>query len=114
MSAITTHVLDTSTGRPGAGIAVVLERKGEATGWQIVGEGTTDVDGRSRDLLPDSEAFSAGDYRLTFQTAPYFLSKNIECFFPHVTISFTVKNAGQHYHVPLLISPFGYSTYRGS
>lgn len=114
MSAITTHVLDTSTGRPGAGIAVVLERKTDSAGWQAIAEGTADSDGRIKDLLLANEILVPAHYRLIFETGPYFLLQNIECFFPQVTISFVVEDAEQHYHVPLLVSPFGYSTYRGT
>lgn len=114
MSAITTHVLDTAAGRPGAGIPVVLERRTHSTGWQGIAEGITDIDGRINDLLPEGDAFLPGHYRLVYETAAYFLLKNIECFFPQITIGFVVKDPAQHYHVPLLLSPFGYMTYRGS
>jgi 5-hydroxyisourate hydrolase len=114
MSGITTHILDTSMGKPSAGIPVILERKTHTSGWQVVGEGISDIDGRAKDLLPATEAFLPGHYRLSFDTAAYFAMRGIECFFPMVTVGFVVKNAQQHYHVPLLLSPFGYSTYRGS
>ena len=114
MSGITTHVLDTSIGKPAAGIPVALERNTHSAGWQAVGEGITDIDGRLTGLLPAGEAFSAGHYRLIFETGPYFEQKDINCFFPRVTITFVVKNTQEHHHVPLLVSPFGYSTYRGS
>jgi 5-hydroxyisourate hydrolase len=114
MSAITTHILDTTTGSPGIGIPVVLERKTHASGWQAIADGITDTDGRAKDLLPPTEAFLPGHYRLIFDTAAYFAMRSIECFFPLVTVGFVVKDIAQHYHVPLLLSPFGYSTYRGS
>ena len=114
MSAITTHILDTTSGRPGAGIPVVLERKTHTSGWQSIAEGITDIDGRVNDLLSATEAFLPGHYRLIFDTGAYFAMKNLECFFPQVTVGFVVKDPVQHYHVPLLLSPFGYSTYRGS
>ena len=114
MSAITTHILDTTSGRPGSGIPVVLERKSQSAGWQKIAEGITNTDGRLNDLLSDEEAFEAGHYRLSFETGSYFLSQNVECFFPNITISFVVRDPAQHFHVPLLLSPFGYSTYRGS
>lgn len=105
MSAITTHVLDTASGRPAAGIAVRLEvRDGEQ--WRELARGKTDDDGRLR-TLPSIEA---GTYRLVFDTGAY----NPDGFFPEVAIVFEVNDAAQHYHVPLLLSPFGYSTYRGS
>jgi 5-hydroxyisourate hydrolase len=114
MSAITTHVLDITVGKPGAGIPVTLERKTHATGWQVIGEGITDFDGRANDLMSANDVFEPGHYRLTFETATYFTAKEIESFFPQVTVSFVVRDALKHYHVPLLLSPFGYSTYRGS
>jgi 5-hydroxyisourate hydrolase len=114
MSPITTHVLDTTLGRPGAGIAVVLERKTHSAGWQKIADGMTNSDGRINDLLASNEAFLPGHYRLTFETGPYFLVSGQDGFFPQVTITFVVKDAAQHYHVPLLLSPFGYSTYRGT
>lgn len=114
MSHITTHVLDTSTGKPAAEIAVTLERRTHAAGWQMIADGITDRDGRIRNLLSPQDEFSAGHYRLIFETGPYFLTREIECFFPQVTIAFVVNDPEQHYHVPLLLGPFGYTTYRGS
>ncbi len=114
MSAITTHILDIALGQPGAGIPVVLERKTHASGWQVAGEGMTDADGRANDLIPSKDVFLTGHYRLIFDTGAYFSLRNAEAFFPQITISFVVKDARQHYHVPLLLSPFGYTTYRGS
>ncbi len=114
MSSITTHVLDTASGQPGAGISVVLERKTHSAGWQKIAEGMTNADGRINDLLPHSEAFLPGHYRLIFESGPYFLVHDREVFFPQISIMFVVKDPIQHYHVPLLLSPFGFSTYRGS
>jgi 5-hydroxyisourate hydrolase len=113
MSAITTHVLDTSRGRPAAGIHVVLERQDARDGWTPVAEGATDEDGRLRTLMPEGTPPLPGSYRLTFDTASYFKAQAIPTFYPHVTVTFTVGDE-THYHVPLLLSPFGYSTYRGS
>lgn len=113
MSPITTHILDTTSGKPGAGIPVVLERKTHTAGWQAIADGMTNADGRINDLLSVDDVFMPGHYRLIFDTGSYFLLSNIECFFPQVIISFVVKDPTQHYHVPLLLSPFGYSTYRG-
>ena len=112
MSAITTHVLDTSTGRPAAGIAVKLEQQA-GIGWQSAGLGVTREDGRVSDLLAGSP-LAIGTYRLTFDTAAYFHTRSQPAFYPQVQVIFTVADAGQHYHVPLLLSPYGYSTYRGS
>ncbi len=109
MSGITTHVLDTSRGRPARGVPVVLEVRSE-TGWREIGRGETDGDGRVRQLLSEG----AGIYRLTFQLEAYFQAQGIEGFYPEAAIVFHVRDASQHYHVPLLLSPYGYSTYRGS
>jgi 5-hydroxyisourate hydrolase len=111
MSAITTHVLDTALGRPAAGVSVRLERlhAGQVT---ALATGSTDGDGRVPDLGPDQ--VEAGTYRLLFDTAAYFAASGQTGFFPEVGISFTLADPAQHYHVPLLLSPFAYSTYRGS
>jgi len=109
MSAITTHVLDTARGRPAAGVPVRLERDGRA-----LGTGTTDEDGRLRGLLPAGGPLAPGIYRLVFDTGAYFLAQGTEGFYPHVAIDFQVRDGTRHHHVPLLLSPFGYSTYRGS
>ncbi len=114
MSAITTHVLDTTSGKPGAGILVSLERKTHSAGWQKLAEGMTNIDGRITDLLSPTEAFLPGHYRLIFDTAPYFLLQNQQAFFSQISILFVVKDPMEHYHVPLLLSPYGYTTYRGS
>lgn len=111
MSAITTHVLDTSIGRPAAGVRVRLDRCVGAT-WIDVAAGETDADGRCRTLL--QEALHAGSWRLTFDTGSYFARQGVAGFYPEVSITFVVEDPGQHFHVPLLVSPFGYSTYRGS
>jgi len=114
MSQITTHVLDTSRGRPAAGVPVLLETQTDGGGWQTLGRGETDADGRLRGLLAEGAKLAAGLYRLTFDTAAYFDSQGTEGFYPEVAITFRVADAAQHYHVPLLLSPYGYSTYRGS
>jgi 5-hydroxyisourate hydrolase len=113
MSAITTHILDVSKGTPARGVPVTLERQ-TITNWEIIGKGTTDEDGRLRDLLVSEAILQAGNYRLIFDTETYFAKQQIEGFYPQVTVAFAVRDAAQHYHVPLLLSPFGYSTYRGS
>ena len=114
MSAITTHVLDVSIGRPGAEIPVRLHRQTDDGRWEQIGSGKTDADGRTRDLIPDGGPLTAALYRLTFEVGPYFRNNQVDGFYQEVTIAFIVKDASQHYHVPLLLSPFGYSTYRGS
>lgn len=113
MSGITTHVLDTARGKPAAGVAITLEIRTE-DGWRALGNAATDPDGRARRLLPDGVALITGTYRITFATAAYFRDLGIESFYPEASIVFDVRDSEQHYHVPLLLSPFGYSTYRGS
>jgi len=113
MSAITTHVLDLSTGRPAAGLTVTLERRGAEGAWTKLAEKCTDPDGRVRDLL-GSTPLSAGVWRLTFATGDYFVGRQVKSFLPEACVTFEVFDAAQHHHVPLLLSPFGYSTYRGS
>ncbi len=112
MSAITTHILDTSLGRPADGVLVELHEESDE-GWKSVGEGRTDANGRCNTLMT-SEAAESGTYRLLFHTASYFQAQNRETFYPEIQVIFEVNDPRQHYHVPLLISPFGYSTYRGS
>jgi 5-hydroxyisourate hydrolase len=114
MSTITTHVLDTALGRPAVGVSVALERVGSEGLSILVGAGMTDQDGRVRELLAPGEKLDAGDYRLRFATAAYFARDSRESFYPVVVVEFTVAGASSHYHVPLLLSPFGYATYRGS
>jgi 5-hydroxyisourate hydrolase len=114
MSAITTHVLDTSRGRPASGVPVTLEIQSAEHGWWLIGKGETDADGRFKELLSQEHVLAQGLYRLTFDTATYFASQNVESFYPEVCIIFSVRDAAQHYHVPLLLNPYGYSTYRGS
>ncbi|MET9259971.1 hydroxyisourate hydrolase [Amycolatopsis sp. NPDC004079] len=105
MSLVTTHVLDTATGKPAAGIAVRFERQDGS----LIAEGATDDDGRIRDLGPDT--LDPGVYRLIFDTGGYL---GPEAFFPDVTIAFRIVDGTSHHHVPVLLSPFAYSTYRGS
>jgi len=111
MAGITTHVLDTSRGKPAAGVGVTLERRNAEGEWAPVGRGETDDNGRLKTLVAEVET---GVFRLTFDTGTYFRERHVESFFPEVTIVFEVRDTAQHYHVPLLLSPFGYSTYRGS
>ena len=110
---ISTHVLDTSLGRPAAGVAVRLQRL-EGGHWVDVSRDETDTDGRVPSLLPSGEIEAAGAFRLTFDVADYFEAQGQETFYTTIAIDFVVRDASQHYHVPLLLSPFGYSTYRGS
>jgi len=113
---ISTHILDTARGQPAPNVLVILERLA-TDGAALTGEmarAKTDADGRVRELLPSSASFGAGRYRLTFDTGSYFASRGMEPFYPSVVVTFVVRDPAQHYHVPLLLSPFGYSTYRGT
>jgi 5-hydroxyisourate hydrolase len=110
-SRVTTHVLDAVTGRPAEGVMVALERRGH-DGWGPVAEGRTDGDGRIGTFGP--EELDAGVYRVTFAAGDYFTARGQDTFYPEVVISFTLDDPAAHYHVPLLLSPYAYSTYRGS
>ena len=112
MSGITTHILDVANGVPAAGVAVRLERRAGSSGWQTVAEKRTDSDGRVRDLHP--QAPETGHYRLTFGSGDYWKGRGEDGFHPEVAVMFEVRDVAQHYHVPLLCSPWGYTTYRGS
>jgi len=109
MSSVSTHVLDTSRGVPAAGIAVRLEREG---GDELLASGTTDDDGRVGQLGP--AGLAVGNYRLVFDTRGYFDRLQTPAFFPEVVVVFRVGDPNEHYHVPVLLSPFAFSTYRGS
>lgn len=111
MSGITSHILDTSRGRPAAGVVISLARHGEG-GFVEVARASTNADGRVGNLA--ATALLPGMYRLTFETRAYFMRLGVATFYPEVIVTFEVGNASEHYHVPLLINPFGYSTYRGS
>ncbi len=110
-SPITSHILDTASGQPAAGVAVLLEFHAKDA-WKEVGRERTNDDGRAVELL--AGPLTPGTYRLTFETGDYFRSQGGESFHPSVSVTFGVATADEHYHVPLLISPFGYTTYRGS
>ena len=111
ISRITTHVLDATTGRPAVGVAVELyARTGDA--WSSIAVGATDADGRISTLGPDE--LSAGEYRLRFDTGAYFRALGADTFYPEVVLTVLVADDGRHVHAPLLLSPFAYSTYRGS
>ncbi len=107
MSGVSTHILDTAAGHPASGVAVELSRDSV-----VVATGVTDADGRVADLWQG--ALEAGTYRLRFAVGDYFGAMGRETFYPSVDIDFAVVDVEQHFHVPLLLSPFGYSTYRGS
>jgi 5-hydroxyisourate hydrolase len=107
---LSTHVLDTMRGTPAAGLEVTLSRREPNGGWTELASAETDADGRVRDVA--GHALDAGDYRLSFATQPYFERSGLSAFFPEVTVVFTLEDPGD-LHVPLLLSPFGYTTYKG-
>jgi 5-hydroxyisourate hydrolase len=111
MSTISTHVLDAAAGRPAAGVQVTLDRR-DGDGWRPLGAGVTDDNGRVRDLAPGG--LEAGVHRLVFATGEWFAATGQTGFYPEVPVVFEVAAGGGHYHVPLLLSPFAFSTYRGS
>jgi 5-hydroxyisourate hydrolase len=113
MSGISTHVLDISIGRPAAGISVVLEIESRGETWKQIGGGMSNLDGRITDLLAPG-LLAEGTYRLRFDSEAYFRSRNVPAFYPNITITFQVRDATERHHIPLLLSPYGYSTYRGS
>jgi len=111
---ISTHVLDTSRGKPAAGVPVRLDRREAAGDWMQISASQTDSDGRCAQLLTDGKEFGAGEYRITFKTEAYFKLQNVEGLYLHVEIVFFAREGESHYHIPLLLSPNGYTTYRGS
>jgi len=112
MSGISTHILDTAKGRPAQGVRVIAERRSAAGTFVAAGEGVTDGNGRIPQLLGSGAALEAGVYRLTFDVRNYFEGQ--DHFYAEVTVQFLVRDPSTHYHVPLLLSPYGYTTYRGS
>lgn len=108
MSAITTHVLDTATGQPASGVAVTLEHQSSSGDWLVLAEGRTDSSGRIGNVLPDDHSLEAGLYQLRFDASAH------SRFFPEVVIRFRVEDPRRHYHIPLLLGPFSFTTYRGS
>lgn len=114
MSQITTHILDTSLGKPAEGVAIQLLQQQADGQWKVLGEGHTNSDGRIADLLSADTVLPAGTYQMHFATAAYFEQQKLEVFYPWADVVFNITGDGQHYHIPLLLNPFGYSTYRGS
>ena len=112
MSPLTTHVLDTARGLPAAGVIVTLCIS-TSEGWRTVGSGTTDADGRVRDMLPKG-GLEVAVYRINFNIDAYNQTLGIRGFYPYAEVVFRVERLDRHYHIPLLLSPFGYSTYLGS
>ena len=113
MNTLSTHALDTTLGRPAAGLPLRLEFQ-EAGEWKELASAVTNSDGRVAQLLPKDMKLSQGIYRMTFDTHAYFQLHGQVGFYPYVSIVFELKGVGEHYHIPLLLSPYGYSTYRGS
>lgn len=113
MSWLTTHVLDTARGAPASGVVVICEAETDRN-FVEVARGTTDIDGRLKTLFPENAPVTPGVYRLTFEISPYFAAFGEQSLYPQVQIVFQTRAGEHHYHVPLLVSPFGYTTYRGS
>jgi len=111
---ISTHILDIAHGHPARDVPVRLERKDASGVWRLLGEARTDPDGRCHQLLPDQEVLTPGLYRLGFETATYFAASKLEGLYPLVEITFHVREGEGRFHIPLLLSPNGYTTYRGS
>lgn len=110
---LSVHVLNLETGVPSPGITVTLEQH-QGQRWESLGQGTTNEQGRIAELFPAQRAFAPGEYRVVFKTGEYYKAAGHETFFPEIPVIFEVKNTEQHYHIPLLLSPYGFSTYRGS
>ncbi len=113
-SPITTHILDTALGCPAAGVALQLDKVDASGQWVTLASGTTNSDGRVADLLPSDHVLQPGCYRMRFQTGGYFARNKSAGFYPYADVVFEITDTKSHYHIPLLLSPFGYSTYRGS
>jgi 5-hydroxyisourate hydrolase len=114
MTRISTHVLDIAQGQPAKDVPVRLERQDAAGNWRLLASARTDQDGRCALLLSETEALTPGIYRLGFDTAAYFGARKLDSLYPFVELVFQVRNGEQHFHIPLLLSPHGYTTYRGS
>jgi 5-hydroxyisourate hydrolase len=110
---LSVHVLNLQTGSPTAGIEVELDQK-QNNNWVKLASGKTDSNGRISALFPEDKTASAGSYRVVFKTGDYYKMNNQKTFFPEIPVEFNMETTGEHYHIPLLLSPFGYSTYRGN
>ena len=113
MSRISTHILDLTLGRPAAAVTVRLERE-EGGAWQEIFRGVTDADGRIGSLNPVGAVLQVGRYRLGFETGPYFRAQGLDSFYPYIEVVVDIDDPEQRYHIPLLLTPYSYSTYRGS
>lgn len=111
--AITTHILDTTLGKPARGVAILLQRMTADEMWKEIGKGATDEDGRLKTLTPPGP-IEPGTYRIRFDTGAYFAATGTKGFYPYVEVVFEIADGAVHYHVPLLLNPWGFSTYRGS
>jgi len=111
---ISTHVLDTALGKPAARVPVRLERREKDGRWLTLGSSTTDADGRCAQMLAQSQPVAEGLYRLVFETANYYAAQNVAGLYPVVEITFEARKGDSQFHIPLLLSPNGYTTYRGS
>ena len=111
---ISTHVLDLTRGKPAKDLPVRLERQESSSSWRLLTSAQTDQDGRCAQLLPANEVLSPGVYRLVFNIAGYYVPQKIDSLYPLVEIVFHVREGEQRFHIPLLLSPNGYTTYRGS
>ncbi|HEV2027478.1 MAG TPA: hydroxyisourate hydrolase [Candidatus Dormibacteraeota bacterium] len=109
---ISAHVLDTMRGAPAAGLAVTLLKREPDGGWAVIGQAVTDADGRARELAHDE--LEVGEYRLDFDTQPYFERSGLSAFYPAVSVTFNLEDPAGHLHLPLLLSPYGYTTYKGT
>jgi len=114
MNTISTHVLDTTRGTPADGVAVRLDRQEGADQWREIGSGRTSSDGRCSQLVPSGQCLSQGTYRLVFDTASYHANQGMQSFYPIVHVVFVVREGDTRLHIPLLLNPYGYTTYRGS
>ena len=114
MSTISTHILDTARGKPANGVAVYLESQKTDETWEQLTHAWTDEEGRVKPFFLLEEPLKGGTYRLVFDTESYFSGLDSNCFYPQVCVVFNIGDDPQHYHIPLLISPYGYSTYRGT
>lgn len=113
MSSISTHILDTARGTPASGVVITLSKQSNQ-GWQSIDCGTTNNDGRVPDLCKNQSGLSTGTYKMHFETQKYFSATGDTVFYPYAEVVFIIDQSNQHYHIPLLLSPFGYTTYRGS
>ena len=114
MKRISTHVLDLVLGKPAIDVSVRLEKQNTSADWRLLTSARTDPDGRCAQLLPEGEDLSAGVYRLSFDTGSYYALQKVDPLYPVVEVTFAARDGESHLHIPLLLSPNGYTTYRGS